>query len=87
MGSALRGRPTNEAVARLPGAEGPKIGPERRLAKAKPAPGDKIAKVSECRCTMQRACRELGMPRKLDHHDLPPLLRYSGCLRSAHSSA
>ena len=44
----------------------------RRLEKAASDrdPTDKIAKVSECRGTMQHACVDLVMPRKLDHHDL-----------------
>jgi len=44
----------------------------RRLEKAAPnrQPKDKIARVSECRGTMQHACVDLHMPRKLDHHDL-----------------
>lgn len=31
---------------------------------------DRIGRVKECRRAMQRACRELSMPRELDHHDL-----------------
>lgn len=32
--------------------------------------GEPIAKVRECRGIMQRACMDLKLPRKLDHHDL-----------------
>ena len=42
----------------------------RRLQKRPHQPTDKIARVSECRGTMQHACVDLKMPRKLDHHDL-----------------
>lgn len=44
----------------------------KRLEKQRPdkLPTSTIALVRESRGTMQRACVELGMPRKLDHHDL-----------------
>jgi integrase len=42
----------------------------KRLKKRPHQHGDKIARVSECRGTMQRACTELKLPRKIDHHDL-----------------
>jgi integrase len=44
----------------------------KRLERQRPdkLPTSPIALVRESRGTMQRACLELGMPRKLDHHDL-----------------
>jgi len=60
--SSIRFVPINDALATL----------LKRLEKAAPKrqPTDKIARVKECRGTLQRACRELKMPRQLDHHDL-----------------
>ena len=41
----------------------------KRLHKPDSKPGDSIARVRECRGTLQRACVDLGF-RKMDHHDL-----------------
>ena len=42
----------------------------RRLGEREHLDIDKIARVRECRGTMQRACVELNLPRKIHHHDL-----------------
>jgi integrase len=60
--SSIRYVPLNNALTRLLRSL-ERAAPERR-------PTEKIAKVRECRGTLQRACDDLGLPRKLDHHDL-----------------
>lgn len=42
----------------------------RRLGGRPHGPADKLVSVAECRGTLQRACDDLKMPRRLDHHDL-----------------
>ena len=42
----------------------------KRMEKLPKAEMDRVARVKECRGTMQRACVDLKLPRKLDHHDL-----------------
>jgi integrase len=70
-GAKGRATSTESSVRYLP-LSGDLAGLLRRLEKATPDrdPTDRIAKVSECRGTMQHACVDLEMPRKLDHHDL-----------------
>ncbi|HWQ90224.1 MAG TPA: site-specific integrase [Clostridia bacterium] len=58
--SSIRHLPITTALAEL----------LRRLEKVERAPNNRIARVLACRGTMQRACDDLELPRRIDHHDL-----------------
>ena len=51
-----------------------------RLAKANPAPGDRICRVGECQKSLTRACKLVGAPR-ITHHDLRHLFA-TRCIES-----
>lgn len=68
-GAKGRATSSNSAIRYLP-FTAPLAALLARLRKPESKPTDPICTVRECRGTMQRACVGLGLPRKLDHHDL-----------------